>query len=71
MSYQSMIHSTIDWLQDRMRERTSWDGVMIIVISVVALLATPLIRYLAWFGIAYGIWTVWTKERNGPPPARP
>ena len=66
MSYQNMIHSAIDWLQDRIRERTSWDGLTIILISVLALVASPLIRYVAWFGIAYGIWTLWTKERGSP-----
>jgi hypothetical protein len=66
MSYQNMIHSAIDWLQDRIRERTSWDRLTIILISVSALVASPLIRYVAWFGIAYGIWTLWTKERGSP-----
>ena len=62
MSYANMIHSTIDWLQDRMRERTSWDGLTIIVISLMALVASPLIRYAAWVGLAYGLWTFWRKE---------
>lgn len=66
MSYQNTIHSAIDWLHERMKERTSWDGVTIIVISVLALVASPLIRYIAWFGIGYGIWTLWTQERNKP-----
>ena len=62
MSYANMIHSAIDWLQDRMRERTSWDGLTIIVISLMALVASPLIRYAAWAGLAYGLWTFWRKE---------
>ena len=62
MSYANMIHSAIDWLQDRMRERTSWDGLTIIVISLMALVASPLIRYAAWAGLAYGTWTFWREE---------
>jgi hypothetical protein len=68
MSVRNSLHSLIDWLQDRMRERTSWDGLTLIVVSVLALVAAPLIRYVAWFGIAYGIWTLWTKERNRSSP---
>lgn len=59
-----IIHSSIDWLQARLKERTSWDGLTIVVISIMALVASPLIRYAAWAGLAYGIWTLWAKERR-------
>jgi hypothetical protein len=62
MSIPNLIHASIDWLQDRMRERTSWDGLTIILISLMALVASPLIRYAAWGGLAYGAWTFWRKE---------
>lgn len=58
----STIHFLIDWLQDRLRERTSWDGLTIIVISVLALAASPVIKYAAWAGLAYGVWTLWRRE---------
>jgi len=61
-----LIHSVIDWIQDRMKERTSWDGLTIIVISVLALVASPLIKYIAWVGLAYGAWTLWKKETGKP-----
>lgn len=60
----SLIHSIIDWIQDRMRERTSWDGLTIIIISVMALVASPFIRYAAWLGLAYGIWTFWKTDKR-------
>lgn len=60
----SLIHSIIDWIQDRMRERTSWDGLTLIIISVMALVASPFIRYAAWLGLAYGIWTFWKKDKR-------
>ena len=66
MDVQSLIHTVIDWLQARARERTSWDGLTIIVISVLALIASPLIRYVAWLGLAYGIWTICKKEKRFP-----
>ncbi len=66
MDVSSPIHTVIDWLQARARERTSWDGLTIIVISVLALMASPIIRYVAWLGLAYGLWTIWKKEKRFP-----
>ena len=62
----SLINNVIDWIQERIKERTSWDGLTIIVISVLALIASPLISYAAWAGLAYGIWTIWKKESWKP-----
>jgi hypothetical protein len=58
------INHVIDWLQLRLKERTSWDGLTIIVISVLALVASPLIKYAAWGGLAYGAWTLWKKDNS-------
>ncbi len=66
MAVSNLVHTLIDWLQDRMRERTSWDGLTIIVISILALVATPIIRYVAWFGLAYGVWTFWKVDKRFP-----
>jgi hypothetical protein len=63
MEISALIHSIIDWIQDRMRERTSWDGLTIIIISILALVASPIIRYVAWAGLAYGIWTLWRGDK--------
>jgi hypothetical protein len=62
----STLNWAIDWLQERMKERTSWDGFTIIVISVLVLSASPLIRYAAWAGLVYGVWTLWKKESWNP-----
>lgn len=58
------INYIIDWLQARFQERTSWDGLTIIVISLIALVFTPLIKYAAWFGLGYGAWTLWKKDKT-------
>lgn len=63
VSVKTIINRIIDWLQLRFQERTSWDGLTIIVISVIALVASPLIQYAAWAGLAYGGWTLWKKEK--------
>jgi hypothetical protein len=57
----STVNWAIDWLQERMKERTSWDGFTIIFISVLVLSASPLITYAAWAGLVYGAWTLWKK----------
>jgi hypothetical protein len=58
-----VLNYVIDWVQARVNERTSWDGVTIIVISVIALIATPLVKYAAWIGLGYGAWTLWKREK--------
>jgi hypothetical protein len=60
----TLLHSAIDWIQLRMKERTSWDGLTIIVISVLVIIASPLVKIAAWGGLAYGIWTLWKKEKK-------
>jgi hypothetical protein len=58
-----IFNNALDWLMARFNERTTWDGLTIIIISIIALIATPLIRYAAWIGLGYGIWTLWKKEK--------
>lgn len=59
-----VLNYIIDWIQVRINERTSWDGVTIIVISIIALIATPLVKYAAWIGLGYGAWTLWKQEKK-------
>jgi hypothetical protein len=64
----NIINATVDWVQARINERTSWDGVSIIVVSILALIASPLVKYAAWFGLGYGAWTLWKRESNNKNP---
>lgn len=52
------------WVKDRFAERTTWDGTVIIGLSVLFLLAAPLVKYAAWAGIAYGAWRIYQKEQQ-------
>jgi len=63
----SFLHSVIDWIQARMKERTSWDGLTIILISILIIMASPLVKIAAWVGLAYGVWTLWKKEKKWVP----
>ncbi|NOS74965.1 MAG: hypothetical protein HOP36_10630 [Methyloglobulus sp.] len=58
-----ILNYVIDWVQARLNERTSWDGVTIIIISLMALIATPLVKYAGWVGLGYGAWTLWKREK--------
>ena len=50
------------WITNRWSERSTWDGGVIIGFSVLALVASPLIKYAAWAGLVYGAWRVVQKE---------
>lgn len=52
------------WVMSRFKERTTWDGTVIVGISLLALLSLPLVKWLAWGGVVYGAWTIWKKENE-------
>jgi hypothetical protein len=52
----------MSWLKGRLSERTSWDGSVLIALSILALIASPIIQWVAYAGLAYGIFTVIKKE---------
>ena len=52
--------STMNWLTDRMKERTSWDGAMLIAVGLAMLIAP--VDLVAWAAIAWGAWTIWKAE---------
>jgi hypothetical protein len=64
ISWQSILNTVVDWAQKRITERTSWDGLTIITLSFLALIASPIIKYFAWLGLAYGGWTLWKAEKK-------
>ena len=43
-----MLNLAKDWILARWAERTSWDGAIIIGVSVGILIAAPIIEWLAW-----------------------
>lgn len=48
----------MEWIKDRLVERTSLDGAILIAVGGVILLAGPLAKIAAWAAIAYGAWTL-------------
>ena len=54
----------VAWVKDRLAERTSWDGGALIVISLLIIIASPIVKLAAWAGLAYVIYTLVTEEFN-------
>lgn len=50
------------WTIDRIKERTSWDGIVLIGAGVAFLVFKPIASLVAYGAIAYGAWTIWKKE---------
>lgn len=50
----------MDFIKARLKERTSWDGGVLIAGGIVMIL-TP-VNLIAYGMIAYGAWTIWKKE---------
>lgn len=51
----------IAWIADRLADRSTWSGMSLIVISSLVIVGAPIIKTLAWFGLAYGLYTVATQ----------
>ena len=50
----------MNWLKNRLVERTTLDGVVLIATGV-AMLLVP-VDLIAYGAIAYGAWTIWKSE---------
>ena len=51
-----------NWINDRIKERTSMDGVVCIALGLMILFLSPLAKIAAGIAIAYGMWTIWKSE---------
>ena len=52
------IEDATEWVKDRVQERTTWDGVMLIAVGLVGLLFQGLVTWAAYIAIAYVVWTL-------------
>ena len=50
------------WIKSRLKERTSWDGGLIVGLSLSYLLLGGLVDLVAWVALAYGVYTFIAKE---------
>jgi len=51
-----------NWIKERLEERTSLDGAVLIGVGLVILIAGPFAKLAAYAAIAYGAWTIWKSE---------
>jgi hypothetical protein len=47
----------MNWLKDRLRERTTLDGVALIIICGSVIVLGGIVTTVAWAGLAYGLFT--------------
>jgi hypothetical protein len=52
----------MDWIKERLRERTSLDGAVLIAAGAAFIVLGPLAKIAAYGAIAYGVWTITKKE---------
>ena len=57
-----MLDTAKDWIMDRWLERTSWDGVSLIVICGSVILFGGIAKLLAWVALIWGAWTIYKEE---------
>ena len=54
----------MEYIKKIVGERTSLDGTVLIAVGVVCVLFAPLVKWAAYTAIAYGAWTLLTKEKE-------
>jgi len=52
----------LDWIKNRVMERTSWDGGALIAVGLIVLFLGPFAKWAAYAAILWGIWAIWKKE---------
>ena len=52
----------MNWVMSRLKERTSWDGIALLAMGVIALAFKPLIGIAAWAAIVWGAYTIWKSQ---------
>ena len=57
-----MLSKAKDWVMDRVGERTSLDGLTLVVICGSVILFGGIAKLLAWVGLAWGIYTLVKSE---------
>jgi hypothetical protein len=50
------------WIKDRLKERTTFDGILLLVAGASVVFLGPIAKLLAWGMMAYGAWTIWKSE---------
>jgi hypothetical protein len=52
----------MNWIKNRLKERTTGDGVGLVGLGMLVLFMAPLAKIAAGIAIAWGAWTIWKSE---------
>ena len=52
----------MNWIKNRLKERTTWDGGALIALGLLILFMAPLAKIGAGVAIAWVAWTMWKSE---------
>lgn len=52
-----------EWVKERLAERTTWDGGVLVAAGVAFLLFKSVATFFAWVAIFWGLWTIWKSEK--------
>jgi hypothetical protein len=52
----------MNWIKNRLKERTTWDGCALVALGMLVLFMAPLAKIAAGIAIAWGAWTIWKSE---------
>ena len=52
----------MSWLKDRLKERTTLDGVCLVGLGLMVLFLAPLAKIAAGIAVVYGAWTIVKAE---------
>ena len=50
------------WIKQRLAERSTVDGVLMVAAGAAIIVFSPLTKLIAYGAIAYGAWTIWRQE---------
>ena len=50
------------WINERLNERTTMDGAVLVAAGIAFLIFKPIASLVAYGAIAYGAWMIWKKE---------
>ena len=56
------LKEAVEFVKDRIAERTSWDGGVIVAGALSIILFGGIVKAAAWVALAYGIWTLVKSE---------
>ena len=48
-----------DWIENRLKQRSTVDGVLMIAAGAAIIVFSPLTKLIAYGAIAYGAYTIW------------